>query len=463
MKPIWAVARGLIIEVLRMRLLMAFVIILLAVMTFGMALWLHFTPGQADREVQTFLSYSFSFTWTTLSLLTIFVSIATITRDIKRREVFTIMTKPLSRGQFLLGKFLGLALFNLVAVLIIGFTIYGLARVLQRTEPTTQAERGKLEHLVFIARRGIPAPLPDVSARVKEKVESIVADQLASNPAYRDDPVYLKETREILTKDFTESYLLNSQTVPIGHTITWHFTDVKPKDKQNGLLFIRFQQDASVLEPGHVLHNEWVFGPEDPALIGGTLHRTSNVIDVMHEFPIPASAISDQGDLYLTFRNSPVNRSRATVVFPVSDKRLELLYAVGGFEANFVRTIGLIYLRLLMLGSVGLAVGAWLSFPVAVLVALVLYVIGLATAFILYAIDWDTPEAHATTIRFALNFLPNYSAYDPVGYIEKGRVIELVSWVLTSAIFWKDVALTLIIVFLGYLIFRFRELARVIV
>ena len=445
-----------------MRFLMGFVVLLLAVLTFGFAAWLHFTPGQADREVQTFLSYSLSSTWTTLSLLTIFVSIATITRDIKRREVFTVMTKPVSRGHFLLGKFLGLAVFNLVAMLLVGVTIYGLARLLQFTQPTTDAERAKLKHLVLAARRGVKAPLPDVTAEVREKVEDIIRRELATKPAYRDDPRSVDMMRRHLMEGFEGKMHMKSHTIPPGRSVTWHFTGIKPKDRENGFLYIRFQQDATTLDTRYMISNEWTYGPEDPAIAGGTVYLSREVVDVVHEFPIPVRALSEQGDLYLTYRNVSTDR-RMTVIFPPEEDRLELLYAVGGFEGNYACMAALMYLRLLMIGAVGLALGAWLSFPVAVLATSVFYVVGLATGFILYSLDWQVHEAHAAAVRAAMQCLPNYSAYDPIPKIERGRTIELASEVLGNLTFWKDVAITGVVAFIGYLVFRFRELARVIV
>ena len=462
MKPIWAVAHSLITEVLRMRFLMGFVALLLAVLTFGFAAWLYFTPGQADREVQTFLSYSLSFAWTTLSLLTIFISIATITRDIKRHEVFTVMTKPVSRGHFLLGKFLGLALFNLIALLMVGITIYGLARLLQFTQPTTDAERDKLKHLVFSARFGVKAPLPDVTAEVREKVEEIIRRELATKPAYRNDPKSVDMMRRHLMEGFEGKIHMKNLTIPPGRSTTWHFTDIHPKDKENGFLYIRFQQDATTLDTRYMISNEWTYGPEDPAVAGGTVYLSREVVDVVHEFPIPVRALSAQGDLYLTYRNASMDR-RLTVIFPPEENRLELLYAVGGFEGNYVVMAALMYLRLLMIGAVGLALGAWLSFPVAVLATSVFYVVGLSTGFILYSLEWQIHEAHAAVVRAAMQFLPNYSAYDPIPKIERGRVIELGSDIFGNLTFWKDVAITGVVAFMGYLVFRFRELARVIV
>jgi ABC-type Na+ efflux pump permease subunit len=43
-------------------------------------------------------------------LMAIFLGVALIPPDIERRTVFTILSKPVERGEFLLGKYLGLCL-----------------------------------------------------------------------------------------------------------------------------------------------------------------------------------------------------------------------------------------------------------------------------------------------------------------------------------------------------------------
>ena len=127
MNKIWAIARNLIIEVLRMRILMVFILVVTVCNTVFLALWLHAYSGRVDEKVQTFLSYSLSFTTTFLALLTIFISIATITRDIKRKEIFTVATKPIKRIHYLTGKFFGTAILNLVLLSVSAVMIFALA------------------------------------------------------------------------------------------------------------------------------------------------------------------------------------------------------------------------------------------------------------------------------------------------------------------------------------------------
>ncbi|MEW6542995.1 MAG: ABC transporter permease [Nitrospirota bacterium] len=51
-------------------------------------------------------------------LIAIFVGVGLVSKEIERRTVYTIMARPISRTQFILGKYLGLALTLLVNVLI---------------------------------------------------------------------------------------------------------------------------------------------------------------------------------------------------------------------------------------------------------------------------------------------------------------------------------------------------------
>ncbi len=52
--------------------------------------------------------------------IAIFVGVGLVYKEIERRTLYAILSKPISRGQFLLGKYLGLCLTLLVNVLIMG-------------------------------------------------------------------------------------------------------------------------------------------------------------------------------------------------------------------------------------------------------------------------------------------------------------------------------------------------------
>lgn len=57
-------------------------------------------------------------------LMTIFVGVGLVAREIERRSIFALLTKPLPRGEFILGKYLGLVLTVLVNVVAMTVALY---------------------------------------------------------------------------------------------------------------------------------------------------------------------------------------------------------------------------------------------------------------------------------------------------------------------------------------------------
>jgi hypothetical protein len=138
-----------------------------------------------------------------------------------------------------------------------------------------------------------------------------------------------------------------------------------------------------------------------------------------------------------------------------------VLFVVGGFEGNFLRSLALQFFRLIFLSILGVAMGAWVSYPVAVLVMMVIYVLGLSNDFIMGAMRWEAQAMQAEITRYIMYVMPRFSIYDPVGAIEKGR---LVSWDLVGG-GWLELVILKggLAAGFGYLVFRLRELARIIV
>ncbi len=459
MDQVWAVARTVLMEFFRMRVLMALLLLVILSYTAGLAYWLYAGSGQADEKVQTFLSYGLSLACAAQSLLTIFFSASTVSREVRRKEIFLVTTKPIRRGEYLAGKFAGLAVLNLMLLILHGGLIYGLAKGIGHYSEKSPMEAARLQELVFIARESVKPPDPDVAEEVRQQVEKIVEEKKKEEPLYVRNPQQLEAMRNTLTRELEKQAIARRGWVTPGQALTFHFSGVKPIDREKGLIFIRYEQDVSVSPDGSQLYGQWAFGPVDPLAQGGERVDTRDVIRTIHEFPIPASAVSPDGDLYVTYRN-PLENRPVTVIFPVG-KGIEVLYTVGGFEANFLRTLLMIYFRLLYLSVLGLALGAWLSFPVAGLSILVVFLMGSLSGFISDAMQWEAGKSQQTITYWILFFMPHFSVYDAVSYLEKGRVV---TWLFVSQC-WITMVLISggIAGLIGYLIFKFRELARVIV
>jgi hypothetical protein len=101
-------------EGVRMRIVLIFLVVLV-ILVLRMPFALRGDETLAGR-LQNFLAYSIGTLGVLLSLATVFFSCATLTSEFKQCSLHLVVTKPVSRFQILLGKWLGVNLLNLLIV-----------------------------------------------------------------------------------------------------------------------------------------------------------------------------------------------------------------------------------------------------------------------------------------------------------------------------------------------------------
>ena len=115
--------------------------VLAAMLAVGLLLLLS-TPIVAVFSMRQVLalatSYSLSISSLTGLLLTLFLAMGMLARDLEQRSVYTVCSLPISRSTYLLGKFLGLAILILVSVTILGCFSGAALVVLERLYPPEQ-------------------------------------------------------------------------------------------------------------------------------------------------------------------------------------------------------------------------------------------------------------------------------------------------------------------------------------
>lgn len=113
MRPIWVLAKNTYKEVIRDRILYA--LILFAFLLIGLSLVL----GQLSFAEQARISANFGLSAIHLVavVLAIFVGSNLVTKEIEKKTILTILVRPISRLQFILGKALGLSLLILTMMM----------------------------------------------------------------------------------------------------------------------------------------------------------------------------------------------------------------------------------------------------------------------------------------------------------------------------------------------------------
>lgn len=116
MRKIWAVAVNTYHETVRDKLLYAllgFAVLVIA----GSLLAGSVSLGQDKRVIEDF---SLTAMLVFLLVITLFIGTQLVYREVERKTIYVSLTKPLTRDQFYLGKFLGLCLTSAVSAIVMG-------------------------------------------------------------------------------------------------------------------------------------------------------------------------------------------------------------------------------------------------------------------------------------------------------------------------------------------------------
>jgi len=111
-----AIARNAFREALRDRVL--YNLVLFVLLLTAAAIFIGELSGGQERKIIVDLGLSAMLLFGVF--IAIFVGVGLVYKEIERRTLYAILAKPVGRGEFLLGKYLGLSLTLLVNVLIMG-------------------------------------------------------------------------------------------------------------------------------------------------------------------------------------------------------------------------------------------------------------------------------------------------------------------------------------------------------
>ncbi len=498
MRSIWAVAANTIKQALRMKIAAVFIVmlvILLPVMGVSMT-----GDGTLKGRLQTFVSYSLSLTNLLLCLLTIIITIYTLTSDIKQKQIYSVITKPILRHQLLFGKLLGVVLLNAALLALFSAIIYVITIYTPRYLKVTEAELSKLKSKYAQA---LEAELSKVGASYSEALEAELLQRRADLFKLKTDvlrfeadlnqinnefftaraalvPPEADVTKEVLDTyekleregqlppDVQRSKLIDGLTkrkqlekraAVVGGQLAWEFNNVKVLGPDE-TLFIRFKYDVSINPPDSQVYSMWEVGDirQIPRKVDYIPRK--DPIRTFRELEFTSNLIADDGYLSIRFYNVPSNNT--TVMFPPDG--LEVLYKADTFTANFIRVVLLILIRLIFLACLGLLASTFLSFPVAILLSLCVLVTAIFSAFCLESFDYlgeNLSWVYHYTVRPIILLLPQFDKFSPSKYLVPGR---LLSWPLLAKVAGLMICIkSLLLLLLALLIFRFREIAKIII
>jgi hypothetical protein len=412
--------------------------------------------GTARGFTQILLTYTLSAITALLGISTLWLSCGTLARDIEECQMQVVATKPISRWQIWLGKWLGIISLNAALLVISGICVYGL--LLWRATKLPAEEQAILHNQVLVARSS--AKPQDFQADIDSDAQKILDERLKQTQITKAD---LPEVKRQITEQVKAEY----QVVPSGTGKVWTINLGRAaKSLQNEPLQLRIKFNAAQKSASGAFVGVWQVGDPPKTKIWRS-EPMSLAPDTYHEIDIQPGLIDADGVVTIAFGN--LNSS--ALLFPLEDG-MEVLYRDGSFGLNFARGLGIIFCWMALLAAIGLASASFLSFPVAAFLALSILLMALSSGTMANVVSEGSIDSSAQAdkgtiavldtvivpmFRVALRVINLARDFSPIDSLSTGRSI---TWGDLGMAFAQIVLLLGgVFAMFGIFVFHRRELA----
>jgi hypothetical protein len=227
MRGIWAIARHTLSHCLRMKIAGAFVLMLLAILAV-LPLILQ-GDGTLAGRIRTLLAYGMGVTGFLLSVVTLLLSAGVITSDVRGKAVFTVATKPLSRWNYVVGRWLGVVMFVAILLTTSAVAIYAFAQHLRTGSALNPSDRRAVETEVFTARRQVrpqPIDIDTLTDRKRRQLRDEGRYQEAMNAFIAKTGGDEHKAQALLEEQIRSEVAGAAQSVEPGGVFLWQFNGV---------------------------------------------------------------------------------------------------------------------------------------------------------------------------------------------------------------------------------------------
>ncbi|MCZ6713888.1 MAG: hypothetical protein O7B29_08100, partial [Deltaproteobacteria bacterium] len=469
-----AVASIVLKEATRSRISLVFVLLLLVILPL-LPIWLD--PETPLRfRIQTFISRSLGVTYVLAACMTLFLSCSTVAFEIRDRQIWQLMTKPLGRFNYLAGKWLGVITLNLIILLVAGVSIFAYVKYLSQSD-VAYGREGALDRLavrdeILTARIGA---VPVLEELTNEQVRARVEQMIERDPELSKLEEVPRARKNQLALELIQNHEQAQRSVPpLGGEQTYTFRNLGRAKSLQSTLTLRYRFHILRDDEHETFPVAFVFNDRIDAPVQRMYFPT-----VTHLLSISTDAIRDNGTMDVTvvnlYRPLPTERGRGALNFEADG--FELLYKVGRFEANFFRAVLITWVKLAFLAMLGIACATLLSFPVACLFAFTIFLAGTIGPFLAIALSeyyppdpttldwtnfgqvmyWAVKSLTRGIAQVLVYLLGRFGGYRPTQSLVEGRLIPWQS--VAGGIWWLGVIWSGIAATFGYLVIRNRQLA----
>lgn len=467
-----AVAHTVMKEASRSRISLVFIVLLLVLLPL-LPIWLD--PDTPLRyRVQTFVGRSMNLTFVLAACMTLLLACSSVAFEIRDRQIWQLMTKPLNRLSYIVGKWLGVITINLILLIISGVSIFTFIQYL-RTLPVAPGEAGQLDRLqvdseILTAR---VAARPTYLTLTEEQLEYATTHRIQQNPEIDPAQVHPAQRREI-AQQLQLEYAQLQRSVSPGMAHNYLFEGLKEAKKRDSALTLRYKFYILRDDPHQTFPAAFVLNEDMD-----TYREVRYVPTMRHVQWISPEHISDDGQLIVTlvnlFERRPEMRGTGAINF--EEDGFEIFYEVANFEGNFLRAILVFWTKLAFLAMLGVCCATFLSFPVATLLSFTIFLAGAMEPFLAMSLElWLPLEADRldwTNIAMVIEWLFQwiirliaqtlvltlraFGQYSATSNLVEGRLIPW--WDVGTGVAIIGVGWSGLTMLIGFLVIRSRQLA----
>jgi hypothetical protein len=461
-----AVGQTVVREAVRLRISVGFIVVLLVVLPL---IPLFIDPRSPLRyQIQTFMARGLDLAYICAACMTLTLGCATVAFEIRDRQIWQLMTKPLARLQYLLGKWAGIVALDAVLLLVCGIGIFLFVQWMRLRPAMDDGDRLAVRDEVLVARESCRPPyLPMTRDELNAAVDSAVASDSVLKSDLDAGRRTIEDVRRELGKQQQKDHLARQRQVAPGESRALVFRGLGEARRPGETVTLRFLLHAGASDTHSVYPVMFRF--KDGSWIDRQFIPSQSGV-----LPVPAELIDDQGTLEVEFMNVAFDpKSKAFLPGPFTfnwdEDAVEVLYRVGGFEGNYLRAMTVNLVKFSFLAMLAVCSATFLSFPVACLLSFAIFLAGSLSPFLAESLRFQTLDfgdgwlgqavtlvvyAIANAVEFLLRPFGRISANDAlvrglnVGWSRLGEAM------LVIGAGWTGLSLLV-----GWLAFRRRELA----
>ncbi len=463
--PVIGIARTVLLEAVRQKISVGFVCAMLVVLPL-IPLWID-SREPLRYQIQTLLGRGTGVVFIVAAFLTLFMSCSTVAFEIRDRQIWSILTKPVSRFQYLIGKLFGLAILSGIVLAVGSIAVFVYVELLSTRPAANMQDAVAVVDHVLVARAAARPTYEEMSAA---QLRDVVVNQIERDSLLRQEIAdglrsEADVAREIRTRVTTE-FMTAQRSVDPGKSKSFTFTGLEEARKNLAQPVLHYAFHSGSDSSHETFPVMFSFGELPPEMVN-YVPGQSNVI------AIPTDAIDASGALKVTVLNGGLTRDGQPFPSPWSlnfeADKFEVLHRVGGFEANFLRAILIDWAKLIFIAALGTALASVLSYPVAILVTMTVFIIGSMSTFLASALENYSvaPDANAglAAIEYVMLLVVSGVRWSLAPFGTSGGLAELVGgrvipWsAVFAAVGQIGIVWSAVVFVLGLLSFNRKEIA----